>query len=300
MSNPARLSWRLPLMFATCMLLPGRAQAQVPHLVRYQGQAVDSQGVPLEGPYALTFRLYDAATGGTKMWEETQTNVPVMKGYFSILLGQVAPLNGNWGMPCWLSVQVGTAPELSPRQRITSVPLAIQAEYAEQLDGPLHVVGQNIGIGVSTPVEKLDINGGIAINGQSVIDREGKWVGSPTGLTGPAGPQGLQGAVGLQGPAGSAGSPGPTGSTGSQGPPGSQGPAGPAGSPGPQGPSGPAVHTSSVCADPYGSLWSPSPGVCACTKIISQTASPCAVTSDTGSCSSTYSNGLGRCCVCSP
>ena len=108
--------------------------AQVPHLIRYQGQAVDTNGVPLEGPYTLTFRLYDAETAGTVVWQEPpQPNVPITKGYFSVLLGQVTALNANWSMPLWLSVQVNTDPELAPRQRITSVPLAVRAESAEQL-----------------------------------------------------------------------------------------------------------------------------------------------------------------------
>ena len=40
-------------------------------------------------------------------------------------------------MPLWISIQVGTDPELSPRQQITSVPLAIRAERAEQLTQPI-------------------------------------------------------------------------------------------------------------------------------------------------------------------
>jgi len=107
----------------------GVVSAQVPSFIRYQGQAVDSQGVPLEGPYTLTFRLYDAATGGTKIWEEIQANVALQDGRFSVLLGQVTPLAAmDWGEPCWLSVQVGSEPELAPRQRITSVPLALTTE----------------------------------------------------------------------------------------------------------------------------------------------------------------------------
>ena len=110
------------------------AYAQVPHLIRYQGQAVDSNKVPLEGPYTLTFRLYDAATAGTKLWEEAQTNVSLSKGHFSVLLGQGTPLTAmNWSQPCWLSIQVGAQAELSPRQQFTSVPLALRAETAEQL-----------------------------------------------------------------------------------------------------------------------------------------------------------------------
>ena len=110
------------------------AFAQVPALIRYQGQAVDSHGVPLEGPYTLTFRLYDAETGGVKIWEETQTNVPLTGGHFSVLLGQVASLDAtDWSQPRWLSVQVNSDPELVPRQRITSVPLAMRAKTAEEL-----------------------------------------------------------------------------------------------------------------------------------------------------------------------
>ncbi|MDP3723469.1 MAG: hypothetical protein Q8R91_08245 [Candidatus Omnitrophota bacterium] len=88
---PPRRSLVLAL-FISVELASGAAHAAIPHLIRYQGQAVDRQGVPLEGPYALTFRLYEAETGGVKVWEETQTNVPLTHGHFSVLLGQVIPL----------------------------------------------------------------------------------------------------------------------------------------------------------------------------------------------------------------
>lgn len=105
------------------------AYGEVPHLIRYQGQAVDSHGVTLEGPYTLTFRLYSVETGGAPMWEERQENVGLSKGHFSVLLGSVNALNGvDWAQSCWLSVQVNGEAELAPRQRITSVPLAITAE----------------------------------------------------------------------------------------------------------------------------------------------------------------------------
>jgi hypothetical protein len=107
----------------------------VPNLVRYQGQAVDANSVPLAGPYNLTFRLYNAETAGSIVWQETQANVTLVKGNFSILLGQVTALTVDWSVPLWLSIQVGIEAELSPRQRITSVPLAIRAETAESLVG---------------------------------------------------------------------------------------------------------------------------------------------------------------------
>ncbi len=121
---------RLAVLLIAWSLLSVPAFATTPHLIRYQGQAVDSQGVPLEGPRTLTFRLYDAETGGNKVWEETQRDVPLTGGYFSVLLGQVTSLASvDWAAkPLWLAVKVGESAELTPRQRITSVPTAIVAE----------------------------------------------------------------------------------------------------------------------------------------------------------------------------
>lgn len=117
------------------------ARAQVPHLIRYQGQAVASDGVPLEGPYDVTFRLYNAETVGTVVWQERHERVQVTEGHFSILLGQGVLAPGSpplgaidWTQPCWISIQVNGESELAPRQRITSVPMAITAK---RLEAPL-------------------------------------------------------------------------------------------------------------------------------------------------------------------
>lgn len=129
---------RIGVFVMGVFLMASVSDAEVPKLIRYQGQAVDSKGVPLEGPYALTFRLYDAETAGTVIWQETQPDVLMSGGNFSVLLGQVQGLQGvDWSRPLWLSVQVNQDAELSPRQRITSVPLAIRAERAEQLTVPV-------------------------------------------------------------------------------------------------------------------------------------------------------------------
>ncbi|MBV9435850.1 MAG: hypothetical protein JOZ44_07345 [Acidobacteria bacterium] len=73
------------------------------------------------------------------------------------------------------------------------------------------------------------------INGQTIVDRNGKWVGSSTGLIGPQGTQGVQGVAGPAGAQGPKGDAGPTGPTGATGP---QGPQGPVGATGPQGAAG--------------------------------------------------------------
>jgi hypothetical protein len=73
----------------------------------------------------------------------------------------------------------------------------------------------NIGIGIDKPGAKLDINGGIAISGTTVIDSNGNWTGNATGLKGADGASGVQGA---RGPKGNTGARGPKGNTGAIGP----------------------------------------------------------------------------------
>jgi len=81
----------------------------------------------------------------------------------------------------------------------------------------------NIGIGTTSPGAKLDLVGNIAINGTTVIDTDGKWVGDPNGLSGPQGPQGIQGPQGDTGPQGPQGPQGIQGSAGADGADGTNG-----------------------------------------------------------------------------
>ena len=124
---------RLLVTVVVWSLITWPAIAQVPQLIRYQGTLVDSNNVPLEGTYNLTFRLYGAATGGTALWTETQTAVAISRGVFNVLLGQVAPLTLTFDKDYWLSAQVGTDAEMSPRQRLTSVPYAYRADVADRV-----------------------------------------------------------------------------------------------------------------------------------------------------------------------
>lgn len=92
------------------------------------------------------------------------------------------------------------------------------------LGGGAFIAG-NVGIGTPTPGEKLEVAGtilgnalevhdNIAVNGETVIDSQANWLGSPTGLIGPRGPAGPAGADGQQGSQGLAGPAGPQGPSG--------------------------------------------------------------------------------------
>ncbi|MCX6880863.1 MAG: hypothetical protein NTW21_44745 [Verrucomicrobia bacterium] len=88
--------------------------------------------------------------------------------------------------------------EADPKVAVTTTNSIPKYNGSALVNGTLTDNG-NIGIGVTNPAAKLDINGAVAINGTSVINAQGVWVGSPTGLQGP---QGVAGAAGATGPAG--------------------------------------------------------------------------------------------------
>lgn len=111
----------------------GTVQAEIPHLIHYQGKLTDSESNPLEGAYDLTFRIYDAEDGGSLLWDEAQTGVVVQKGLFSVMLGSAVDLNLAFDKSYWLAIKVGTDSEMTPRQRIASVGYAIRAEVAENV-----------------------------------------------------------------------------------------------------------------------------------------------------------------------
>lgn len=113
-------------LLATCVY------AEVPHLIRFQGKVTDTAGAPLSGAYNVTFRIYNAETGGTLLWSETQSAVPVNNGIFTVLLGNVAALDLPFDESYWLSMEVNDDGEMAPRQTVSSVGYAIHAETAER------------------------------------------------------------------------------------------------------------------------------------------------------------------------
>ncbi len=61
----------------------------VPTWIEYQGRFVAAECQPFNGTANLTFSIYDAAEGGTKLWgPEQHTNVTVSDSIFNVTLGQ--------------------------------------------------------------------------------------------------------------------------------------------------------------------------------------------------------------------
>ena len=145
-------------------LAPSAALA-VPAQLTTQGRVLDTDGAAVEGTLDVTFRLMDAASGGSTLWEETQS-VEFTSGFYVAMLGADEagnPLEDSvidqW--PLYLEVQLAGEGPMYPRMAVGSVPYARQAGVAESL-----VPGAIIEAGSLT------------VDGSEVITADGEWAGA--------------------------------------------------------------------------------------------------------------------------
>ncbi len=109
-----------------CLLLPvcaaGPARANPPQTVNFQARLTDLSNNPLNGPYDLTFSLYNVPTGGAALWTELQPGVSAVNGAVEVVLGSVTPIQYSVAVSssAFLEVKVGSE-VLSPRQPFNSV-----------------------------------------------------------------------------------------------------------------------------------------------------------------------------------
>ena len=120
------------IIMTLILLIVIPANAEIPHLINYQGKLADEEGNPIDGTKSITFRIYDASSNGSLLWSETQS-VTIYKGIFNILLGAAANLDLTFDRPYYLALKVESDSEMTPRQRIVSVGNAIRVEVAPLL-----------------------------------------------------------------------------------------------------------------------------------------------------------------------
>ena len=125
-----------------------------PKLIHYQAVLEDAGGEPVTTETQVTFRIYDAATSKTILWEEARMVTPDEGGAFSIRLGETVPVNEDVFSAAerWLGITVGTDSELTPRTRLTSSPYSMRVETVDQaqagtVKGPLTLAPSEGGSG---------------------------------------------------------------------------------------------------------------------------------------------------------
>ena len=88
-----------------------------------QGRLTDSAGNPLNGNLNVKLRVYDVAEGGVHLCENLFP-INVTNGLFNSTLDLCGAAGAMTGEKLWLGVQVGSDPEMTPRQPINPVPFA--------------------------------------------------------------------------------------------------------------------------------------------------------------------------------
>jgi len=121
------------LAFGLVLALASPAAA-VPETVSFTARVSDN-GAPATGDLAIHIALFDAATGGTMVWEETQT-LTADAGLVYATLGSTTALTptvlDGRGLFAELTIEGDV---LAPRIAITSVPYAIRAAVADSVTG---------------------------------------------------------------------------------------------------------------------------------------------------------------------
>ena len=101
-------------------LLTPLAAAAPPQTLNYQGYLTSSTGTPVNTTVVMTFRLYNAASGGVALYTETLPPVSVTNGSFNVVIGTLTPIPLPFDVPYWLTVAVNADAEMSPRQPLAS------------------------------------------------------------------------------------------------------------------------------------------------------------------------------------
>ena len=128
---------RIIMIIGIAVILFSISNAEVPHLISYQGILKDSTGEVVEdNVYALKFSIYNDSTEGLLLWEsEGYVPLQITNGLFQHVLGSTNPIPDSISSfsSLWLGVAIGLESEL-PRTQIVSVPFSISAQYADTAD----------------------------------------------------------------------------------------------------------------------------------------------------------------------
>lgn len=148
--------------------------------INYQGYLADSAGNPVNDTLDMAFRLYNVESGGDAIWDESHFGVSVDKGLFSVALGEHADIPDSVLVnndALWLGIAIGGDEEMSPRERLSSVPFArvtsrLQAEtypFSRGGTGETNLISYRDPSGEQTTLDTSTCGGGWCCNGSDTI-----------------------------------------------------------------------------------------------------------------------------------
>src|SRR3989338_11458079 len=128
--NKNNLNKNIILLLSVIIILSSIAFA-IPNSLTLQGKLTTLAGVSVSGTNNFTFAIYDAFSGGNRLWELANTNVTTdANGVYDVILPGV---NLTFADQYYLGITVGTDAESTPRINLTSAPYSFRANVSEAL-----------------------------------------------------------------------------------------------------------------------------------------------------------------------
>jgi hypothetical protein len=162
---PLSAAVRIALLIMAADFWRSHGDGNPPERMTYQGFLVNANGMALGMPspknYDVIFRIYDAQSLGNLKWSEQQT-ITVDQGYFSVLLGEGAPVGseshpnistiftGPDAADRFIGITVkgigsgGTDADILPRLRMLSAPYSYLARKAMTLDDGANIISGTV------------------------------------------------------------------------------------------------------------------------------------------------------------
>ena len=165
------------------MLFCGKTFADVPATLNFQGRLTDTAGNPVNGNRNFRFEIWNASTGGTRVWQSGAGNISINvgNGIYSILLGDTG-VSGmlafgslNFDQPLYLQVYVEGA-AIGSRVPLAASPYALSVKDGAITNGK---IANN-----AVTLNKLSV-GGTAVNGYFLSISGGNLSWSPVSGTFP-------------------------------------------------------------------------------------------------------------------
>ena len=151
----------------------------VPNTINFQGALKDADGVPVNDTQFMEFRIYDNATAGSLLWSEQHLTVEIADGIFSEELGNTTAFPvGMFDNPELYITFFFGGEEMTPRQKLLSVPYSIQSDEATNADTASYASTIE-GVALSGLVQQ-DVSGNATITGTMTANA---FVGDGSGLT---------------------------------------------------------------------------------------------------------------------
>jgi len=177
-------SKRFPLLFIMLLIIAELHPASgEPSAITYQGH-LNYQGNSFNGNVDVILSLWDSPSGGSQLGSAvTKANLTISNGLFTATLD--FGIGAFTGADRWLGINIGTDPELVPRQQLTSTPYAIRAAAANAADS---FTGSIADTQLSPNIARLDGNqtftGSNIFNGASLLlNPANSFYGSGANLT---------------------------------------------------------------------------------------------------------------------